>query len=184
VDSGANPNRPESVFVEFGVSQLFGKYHHHLFHEAIEMTRRDLAVAIVASALTASVAWAAQAPEANRLPSSVFDWTKLKVEGTAVGQRRAVFDSPSTNMDQVECHVTTVKAGLAPHAPHKHVEEELIIVKEGTLEVMQNGVTTTVGPGSVIFEASNDFHGLKNVGDRPATYFVFKWRPRDVRAQE
>jgi quercetin dioxygenase-like cupin family protein len=141
------------------------------------MTRRDLAVAAIAAMATASVAWAAQTPLATKMPSSVFDWTKLAVEQTQVGERRAVFDSPSANMDQVECHVTTVKAGLAPHAPHKHFEEELIIVKEGTLEVMQNGETTIVGPGSVIFEASNDLHGLKNVGDGPATYFVFKWRP-------
>lgn len=153
--------------------------------EAIVMTRRDVWIAVLASAATASVAWAAQAPEANRLASRVFDWRKLSVEATAVGQRRAVFDSPSTNMDQVECHVTTVKAGLAPHAPHKHLEEELIIVKTGTLEVTLNETeTTTVGPGSVIFAASNEMHGMKNVGDSPATYHVFKWRPRDVVAQE
>ncbi len=141
------------------------------------MTRRDLAVALATALTTASVAWAAQSPSTPKLPSSVFDWTKLAVDQTPVGERRAVFDSASANMGQVECHVTTVKAGLAPHDPHKHFEEELIIVKEGTLEVMQNGETVTVGPGSVIFEASNDLHGLKNVGDGPATYFVFKWRP-------
>jgi quercetin dioxygenase-like cupin family protein len=149
------------------------------------MTRRDVWVAVLASAATASVAWAAQAPAPRPMPSGVFDWTKLKVEATAVGQRRAVFDAPSTLMDQVECHVTTVKAGLAPHAPHKHFEEELIIVKDGTLEVTLNETeTTTVGPGSVIFAASNEMHGMKNVGDRPATYHVFKWRARDAAAQE
>jgi quercetin dioxygenase-like cupin family protein len=149
------------------------------------MTRRDVWVAVLASAATASVAWAAQTPATRPMTSGVFDWTKLKVESTAVGQRRAVFDSPSTLMDQVECHVTTVKAGLAPHAPHKHFEEELIIVKDGTLEVTLNETeTTTVGPGSVIFAASNEMHGMKNVGDRPATYHVFKWRARDAAAQE
>jgi quercetin dioxygenase-like cupin family protein len=147
------------------------------------MTRRDGVVAFVAASLAAAATWAAQAGSGPRhLPSSVFDWTKLKVETTAVGERRAVFDSASANMDQVECHVTTVKPGEAPHAPHEHPEEELIIVKEGTLAVMQKGATTVVGPGSVIFEASGDLHGLKNVGETPATYFVFKWRPRDMAA--
>ena len=146
------------------------------------MTRRDVWVAVLASVATASVAWAAQAPHQPRMPSGVFDWTKLKVDQTAVGERRAIFDSPSTLMDQVECHVTTVKAGLAPHAPHKHFEEELIIVKEGTLEVTLNETeTTTIGPGSVIFAASNEMHGMKNVGDGPATYHVFKWRARDAK---
>jgi quercetin dioxygenase-like cupin family protein len=56
-----------------------------------------------------------------------------------------------------------------------HPDEELIIVKEGTLEAMQNGVTKQPGAGSIIFEASNQFHGLRNVGKTPATYYVIKW---------
>jgi quercetin dioxygenase-like cupin family protein len=141
------------------------------------VTKRDGIVAFAAATLAAAVAWAAQAPKPAALPSSVFDWTKLNVEATAVGARRAVFDSRSATLDRVECHVTTVDVGKAPHAPHQHPEEELIIVKEGTLAVMQNGVTTVAGPGSVIFEASNDLHGLKNVGETPASYFVVKWWP-------
>jgi quercetin dioxygenase-like cupin family protein len=143
--------------------------------------RRDIAVAGVAAIAAAAVTWAAQAPgNDRRLPSSLFDWTQLEVVATEVGARRAVFDSMSATLDRVECHVTTVGQGKAPHAPHQHPEEELIIIKEGTLEVMQNGETRTAGPGSVIFEASNDLHGLRNVGDGPATYFVVKWWPRDL----
>jgi quercetin dioxygenase-like cupin family protein len=145
------------------------------------ISRRDAAVAVVAACLGAAACWAAQANgEPLRMPSSVFDWTKLRVERTDVGQRRAVFDAPSATLDRVECHVTTVNPRQAPHAPHQHVEEELIIIKEGTLEVMQNGQTTMAGPGSVIFEASGDLHGLKNAGDAPASYYVIKWWPRDL----
>lgn len=146
------------------------------------MTRRDGIVALIAASLASAATWAAQPDASTKLPSSVFDWSKLTAEKTAVGERRAVFDAPSATLDRVECHVTTVKAGETPHAPHKHVEEELIIIKEGTLEVMQKGATVVAGPGSVIFEASNDFHGLKNVGDAPATYFVVKWWPHDLNA--
>ena len=139
------------------------------------VTRRDCVVALIAVGLTATVAWAAQAPAKALLPSSVFDWTKLKVTGTKVGERRALFDAPTVTLDRLECHATTVNPGESPHAPHKHPEEELMIVKDGTVEVMQNGATTVVGPGSVIFQASNDMHGLKNVGDKPASYIVLKW---------
>jgi quercetin dioxygenase-like cupin family protein len=148
------------------------------------MTRRDGIVAFVAASLSAAATWAMQTAGPAKLPSSVFDWTKLKVEQTQVGQRRAVFDAPSATLDRVECHVTTINAGEAPHAPHKHLEEELIIIKEGTLEVMQKGDTVVAGPGTVIFEASNDLHGLKNVGDGPASYFVVKWWPRDLNAAQ
>lgn len=145
------------------------------------MNRRELAFAGLSALAAATMTWAAQAPGTARpLPSSVFDWAQLEAVATEAGARRAVFDATSATLDRVECHVTTVGPGKAPHAPHQHPEEELIIIKEGTLEVMQNGQTRVAGPGSVIFEASNDPHGLRNVGEGPATYFVVKWWPRDL----
>ena len=35
--------------------------------------------------------------------------------------------------------------------------------------------TQRVGPGSVIFQAANQPHAIRNVGDVPATYHVIKW---------
>jgi quercetin dioxygenase-like cupin family protein len=61
------------------------------------------------------------------------------------------------------------------HPPHQHPEEELLIIKEGTVESLVNGEWKRVGAGSVIFQASNGMHTIKNVGDTPATYHVFKW---------
>ena len=64
-------------------------------------------------------------------------------EGRAHGDRReaSVFSEPTATLDQLAVHVTTVKPGERSHDPHRHWEEELIIVKEGTLESMQNGET-------------------------------------------
>jgi hypothetical protein len=31
---------------------------------------------------------------------------------------------------------------------------------------------STVGPGGVIYNGSNDLHGMKNIGDKMAHYFV------------
>lgn len=141
------------------------------------MTRRDMIVALVAaSTAIAAVAWA-QSPAPKVLPSSNFEWAELKATPSATGEKRSVFGARTATLDQLAVHVTTINPGERAHDPHRHWEEELIIVKEGTVESMQNGETTTLGPGSVIFEASNDFHGLKNVGDTPASYYVIKWFP-------
>jgi hypothetical protein len=37
-----------------------------------------------------------------------------------------------------------------------------------------NGQTRVVGPGSVIFQAANQMHSLRNVGTTPADYHVIK----------
>ena len=75
---------------------------------------------------------------------------------------------------------TTINPGESPHAGHKHPEEELLILKEGTVEAVQNGTTNRVEAGGMIFEASNEYHSVRNIGSTPATYFVFKWYPRDL----
>ena len=61
---------------------------------------------------------------------------------------------------------------MAPHAPHRHIHEEMIMIREGTLEVMIEGKTSTANVGSVVYVASNEFHGWKNVGTGRASYFV------------
>jgi quercetin dioxygenase-like cupin family protein len=141
------------------------------------LTRRDVTVGAIASCLTLAAAAWAQSPGPRVLPSSVFDWTEIEVRTTPTGERREFFADKTATLDRLSCHVTTLKAGEAPHPPHQHLEEELIIVKEGVLEAMQKGRTTKLGPGSVIFEASNDLHGLRNVGATPASYYVIKFWP-------
>lgn len=111
---------------------------------------------------------------AGVMGSSVLDWQKLSVVKTKTGERRELFNSPTTTCRNLEGHVTTLNRGETPHAPHHHPDEEIIVVKEGILEATVNGVTTRAGPGSICLFASNDQHGLKNGGDGVATYYVFR----------
>ena len=84
----------------------------------------------------------------------------------ATGRRR----STSSRFTSRRC-----KPGKSPHAPHQHQHEELLILKEGTLETFQSGATRRVGPGGIIFQASNEMHNVTNVGQTPATYYVIGW---------
>jgi mannose-6-phosphate isomerase-like protein (cupin superfamily) len=107
--------------------------------------------------------------------SSVFDWRSLPVQKTKVGESRKVCQAPTATLDELECHITTLNPGETPHPPHQHPDEEIVIVKEGTVESLVNGTIRRVGPGSVIFQAANQMHSIRNVGDGPATYHVIKW---------
>lgn len=138
------------------------------------LTMRDGVVALLAAALTLG-ATALSRPQASVMRSSVFDWTAITAKPTKVGAVRQFFQAPTPTLDELECHVTTLHPGQSPHAPHRHPDEELIIIKEGTVESLVNGETRRAGPGSVIFQASNELHSIRNVGEGPATYHVIKW---------
>jgi uncharacterized cupin superfamily protein len=132
-------------------------------------------LAAIATVPAASAVWAVESSGKSVMHSTVFDWEKMDPQSTKVGAKRAVMDSPVATLDRLECHITTVNPGEEPHPPHQHPEEELVLIKEGTMDIMQNGERKRAGPGSVIFNSSNELHGFKNVGDTPATYFVVKW---------
>ena len=141
------------------------------------MTRRDLLVAAVASGLTlcAVVLGAAATPI---MGSAAFEWNDIPVKQDGARSVRSFFSAPTATLDQLEVHVSTLPPGQYSHPPHQHPNEELVIVKEGTVEVLVDGQTQRVGPGSVVFNASNHLHSLKNVGTGPAVYHVINWKPR------
>jgi len=139
------------------------------------VTRRDILAAIIGVSATLCVVAVAGQPS-SVMGSSVFDWNDVSAKPTNVGSVRSFFKSPTATLDELELHVTTLNPGQASHPPHQHANEELVIVKEGTVEALVNGEWKRVGPGSVIFNASNQLHGLKNVGIGPATYHVINWR--------
>ena len=77
-------------------------------------------------------------------------------------------------------HETTIPAGGAPHDPHRHPDEEMIVVRSGVIEALLGTERRTVGVGGVVFFASNQLHGLKNPGKVPATYLVIRVVPHDL----
>ena len=117
------------------------------------------------------------------LTSSVFDWNAMKAEPTEAGEVRHVFRTPTATLDELECHVTTLKAGAGSHPPHVHANEEVLIVREGHVEVFYRDAWHPAGPGSVIFLTGTDPHGLRNAGTTAATYHVLAWRSPSTRSE-
>ena len=146
------------------------------------LARRDVIAVMAVLAAGATLAGLAvrRAAAAPQMRSRVFDWNQLKPEASKTGERREVFDAPTATLERFASHITTLNPGQAPHPAHKHPEEELMIVRQGTLEVTLNGQATRVESGGMIFCASNEMHGLRNVGTTPAIYYVVKWFPHDL----
>jgi mannose-6-phosphate isomerase-like protein (cupin superfamily) len=70
--------------------------------------------------------------------------------------------------------------GGAPHEPHRHPEEEFMLVASGTGEIEVGGTTTPVGPGSVMYCAGDTLHGILNTGAVPLTFYWSKWMARGI----
>ena len=67
-----------------------------------------------------------------------------------------------------------VKAMQANHAPHKHPEEEIFMLIEGTAEFYLDGESRKVPVNSSLYCPPNVMHGIRNVGDTPIKYLVIK----------
>jgi quercetin dioxygenase-like cupin family protein len=116
-------------------------------------------------------------PSGGVLSSFAITWEEIQAKPASGGGRsRSVVRQPTATLEELEMHVTTLPAGQSSHPPHTHPNEETIIVREGTLDAFQNGKTTRVGPGAILFMASNQPHNVTNVGTTPATYHVINWQ--------
>ncbi len=146
------------------------------------MTRRDMIAGIstltaVLTAVAAPAEPTADSGDQKIMGPTVFNWNDMVPRKTATGEVRSLCKAPTATVDQLEMHVTTLNPGLMSHPPHRHVNEELIIIREGDCETLSDGKWVRVGPGSVVFNASNSLHGFRNVGTTPATYHVINWSP-------
>ena len=101
-----------------------------------------------------------------------YRFEELAVKKNANGESRPVVSGVLPTGEAVELHETSLLPGHMPHPPHKHRHSEFMFIREGTLEFDNDGKPERVGPGGVVFAASNIMHGLKNVGDTTAQYFV------------
>lgn len=149
----------------------------------MEMNRRDLCIAMTAFAsLSALTSLTAQAQEAaasaadstvDMSQSQVFHFDSMKVTKNANGGwGRPVLHGTLPTGEFVEVHETMLPPGKMPHPPHRHRDSEFLLIREGKLEFLNNGRPEPCGPGDVVYTASNQLHGLRNVGDTPAMYFV------------
>src|SRR5262249_52464332 len=106
------------------------------------------------------------------LPSGLFSHDQLAVRASGTTEIRQMLTGATHSGFRIDLHATDLAGGQMPHAPHHHGHEEMVLIREGTLDVTIGSQTKRLGPGSAFYAASGEEHGWKNVGSSPAKYFV------------
>lgn len=106
------------------------------------------------------------------LPSKIYRFEDLPVKTNGPNSTRSVLNGETHTGSPIEMHITDLGPGEAPHPPHHHEHEEMLMIREGTVEVTISGNSAKLGPGSCAYVASNEIHGWRNVGASRASYFV------------
>jgi quercetin dioxygenase-like cupin family protein len=129
-------------------------------------SRRELSFLLPALA-------AAQTQNKNAaLASSALNHDEIPAKQSGTIVMRQMFTGDTHSGFLVDLHESELPAGEAPHAPHQHVHEEMLLIREGQIDVTIGAKTTRLGPGSACFFASNQEHGWRNTGKTTAKYFV------------
>ena len=119
----------------------------------------------------------------GKIESKAYNWNDSNPAKEENRIRRQYLDGKTTLLQNLEIHTSTVEAGEAPHPPHTHTDqEELVIIKEGTLKVTIQSSSKTLGPGSVVYVIPGEEHGFVNAGNTSCTYFIIKFKTGGIRS--
>jgi mannose-6-phosphate isomerase-like protein (cupin superfamily) len=85
------------------------------------------------------------------------------------------YNGPTDQLSGLCAGMAVLEPGASPHPPHRHPEEEFLIVAAGTGEIECGGKVTRVGPGDIMYCAGEVLHGITNTGLVPLTFYWSKW---------
>lgn len=110
-----------------------------------------------------------------KLPDVTLLESEAKITEEPFGTLRIYFEGPTDLLKAMTAGSLWLNAGESPHPPHRHPEEEFMVVTEGTGEIQVEDEVRKVGPGSMMYCAGNTLHGIVNTGDKPMLFYFYKW---------
>jgi mannose-6-phosphate isomerase-like protein (cupin superfamily) len=150
-----------------------------------EYSRRDLGLLFPALVAVAAPAQSQTAADTSveklpRLGTKAYLFNELPVTTNGQNKQRPMFTGKTHTGFKLESHQSDIAPGEVNHPPHQHLREEMMLVREGTMELTVSGKPMRLGPGDVGFIGSNEIHNAKNVGTIRAQYFIVNIGRDDV----
>ena len=114
------------------------------------------------------------------MKTRAFIYAELPVTTNGQNRQRRMFTEKTHTGFKIESHQTEIAPGEVNHPPHKHLREEMMLIRVGTMELTIAGKAYRLGPGDVGVIGSNEMHNAKNVGTTRAQYFIVNIGRDDV----
>ncbi len=120
---------------------------------------------------------------AKQLTSATINLDQIKMnsasdKGQTVGKHGVYLTGDTAASNKFVTGRFILPPAKSPHDPHTHIEEEIMIIETGHGEILCDGKTTKIGPGSVMYAAPNAQHGITNTGSEPIVFYYVKWESR------
>jgi quercetin dioxygenase-like cupin family protein len=109
------------------------------------------------------------ATAAAKLRDGVTRLREVPAEGQPGCRVFVHYNGPTDQLAGMCTGLAVLEPGASPHPPHRHPEEEFLIVADGTGEIECGGTVTQVGPGDIMYCAGVVLHGITITGPVPLT---------------
>lgn len=136
--------------------------------------RRDFFAAFGAAMLAAGAQ-----PASAKIADAVMADSEAKSLEHPFGVQQIYYQGPTDMLEYFEGGNLRLNPGEEPHPPHKHPEEEILLVTEGHGEISVDGEITAAKPGAMMYTAGEKLHGIRNTGDKPLLFYYFKWKAKE-----
>src|SRR5664279_3367901 len=100
----------------------------------MRLSRRNLAAML--PALAAAQMVPAPSKDKPTLASKAYRFEDLPVKVNGENRSRDVFNGKNHAGIPLDLHITELGPGQAPHAPHRHAHEEIVMLRTGLLEAV------------------------------------------------
>ncbi len=111
----------------------------------------------------------------------------LKLSGEKIWEPLHFISGRTKNLDSFTFHESALAAGASPHPPHRHDDEELLLVLFGNPEIVihksdnKNQEEVSMSPGDFAYYPDGFRHTIRNPGAETANYMMLRWGCRSLR---
>ena len=127
-----------------------------------------------------ALAVSALAQDGKTLATAVVPGTEAKTENFEWGSLITYYAGDSYAATDSLTAIAVINPGMEIHPPHVHSEEEYLMVLEGEGTWSVKGREFPATSGDMLYAAPWDEHGIRNTGETPLRFVVFKWNPKPV----